>query len=320
MRPERPHPDETAYHECSKRFTMKTAIVYHRVDWDGYTSAAVAKMAFPEAELIGWTYGDNEPCVSEFDRVIVVDLSLSKEWMLSNASKLVWIDHHKNVIETLQNNPVLAAIPGIRRDGIGACYLTWEYFFPEYTQRKKDIPQHIKLVATADVMDASRMLAPLKDALIYMLAMDEYGPGWASVAQKDVSKSHVKRAGILIEFDEDSTEEFYYGKTLEKARNAHEEELFKNASIIVIGDHLGQMLKIDGRPNACIQTHLFDGFSDFFICIGDFLPDKGKYKISIRVPRESSFDASAFCRQYGGNGHIKAAGCLMSEQEIHSLL
>ena len=78
---------------------MKTCIVYHRVDWDGYTSAAVAKMAFPEAELIGWSYGDNEPCVSKFDRVIVVDLSLSESWMLSNASKLVWIDHHKNVIE-----------------------------------------------------------------------------------------------------------------------------------------------------------------------------------------------------------------------------
>lgn len=299
---------------------MKTCIVYHRVDWDGYTSAAVAKMAFPDAVLIGWSYGDNEPCVSEFDRVIVVDLSLSKEWMLTNASKLIWIDHHKNTIETLQTDPILAAVPGIRRDGIGACYLAWEYFFPEYTQRKRDIPQHIKLVATADVMDSTRKLISLKDSLIYMLAMDEYGPGWASIAQEDVSKSHVKRAGLLIEYDEESTEEFYHGETLEAIRAAHEEELFKDASTIVIGDYLGQLLKIDGRPNACIQSHLFEGFADFFVCIGDFLPDKDKYKISVRVPAASSFDASAFCHQYGGNGHIKAAGCLMSEEEIQSLL
>lgn len=299
---------------------MKTCIVYHRVDWDGYTSAAVAKMAFPDAVLIGWSYGDNEPCVSEFDRVIVVDLSLSESWMLANASKLVWIDHHKNVIETLQSDPILAAIPGIRRDGIGACYLAWEYFFPEYSQRKNDVPIHVRLVATADVMDYTNQLAPIKLALDYMLAMDEYGPGWASIAKEDVSKSHVKRAGLLIQFNEDAHEELEHGKELEIARNYHEQELFKDASVICIGEYLGQLLKIDGRPNACIQTHLLDGFSDFFVCIGDFLPDKGRYKISIRVPRESSFDASAFCRQYGGNGHIKAAGCLMSEEEIQSLL
>ena len=299
---------------------MKTCVLYHRVDWDGYTSAAVAKMAFPDAELIGWTYGDNEPCVSEFDRVIVVDLSLSKEWMLANASKLIWIDHHKNVIDALQSDPNLFAIPGIRKDGIGACYLTWAHFFPDECSKRNDIPMHIRLVATADVMDYTNQLAPIALALDYMLAMDEYGPGWASIAQKDVSKSHVKRAGLLIEFNEEALEELEHGRTLEKARNAHEQELFKDASAIVIGDHLGQLLKIDGRPNACIQTHLLDGFADFFVCIGDFLADKGKYKISVRVPRESSFDASAFCRQYGGNGHIKAAGCLMSEEEIQSLL
>ena len=296
-----------------------TAIIYHRVDWDGYTSAAVAQMAFPDAELIGWSYGDNEPDVSGYDRVIVVDLSLSKEWMLANASKLIWIDHHKNVIDSLQADPNLFAIPGIRKDGIGACYLTWAHFFPGECRKRNDIPMHIRLVATADVMDYTNQLAPLSMALAYMLAMDEYGPGWASIAQVDVSKNHVKKARSLIQFDEDAHEELEHGTTLEVARNNHEQELFKNASEIIIGDHLGQMLKIDGRPNACILTHLMTGFADFYICIGDFLPDKEKFKISVRVPRESSFDASAFCRQYGGNGHIKAAGCLMSEEEIQAL-
>jgi oligoribonuclease NrnB/cAMP/cGMP phosphodiesterase (DHH superfamily) len=299
---------------------MKTAIVYHRVDWDGYTSAAVAKMAFPDAELIGWTYGDNEPEVSEFDQIVLVDLSLSEDWMLANAPKLIWIDHHKNVIESLQSNPILAAVPGIRMDGIGACYLTWAHFFPRECSRRNDIPSHVRLIATADVMDYTNKLAPIQLALDYMLAMDEYGPGWASVAQEDVSKNHVKRAGLLIQFNEDALEELEHGKELEIARNYHEQDLFKKASVVCINDYLGQIVNIDGRPNACIQTHLLDGFSDFFICIGDFLEDKQKFKISVRVPRESSFDASAFCRQYGGNGHIKAAGCLLSEDEIQTLL
>lgn len=296
---------------------MKTAIIYHRVDWDGYTAAAVAKMAFPDAELIGWSYGDNEPCVSEFDRVIVVDLSLSKEWMLSNASKLVWIDHHKNVIESLQNDPVLWSVAGLRRDGIGACALAWEYFFPG-----EDVPMHIRLVATADVMDYTNKLIPLKLALSYMLSMDEYGPGYDPVIKLDQSKGLAKLASDLIWNESRSEWELRNGERLEEQRAAHERHLFESAVSVIDDSGCFRLciVHIDGRPNACILSHLLESTHHAFICIGDFLEDKGKYKVSVRVPRDSDFDAAAFCRQYGGNGHIKAAGCLMSEEEIQSLL
>ena len=296
---------------------MKTAIIYHRVDWDGYTSAAVAKMAFPDAELIGWSYGDNEPCVFEYDRVIVVDLSLSEEWMLVNASKLIWIDHHKNVIESLQNNPVLAAIPGIRRDGIGACYLAWEYFFSG-----EDVPMHIRLIATADVMDYTNKFISLKLALAYMLSIDEYGPGYDPVVKLDQSKGLVRLAETLIYNEDRANWELQNGERLEEQRNLHERKLFETAHTVIDDSGCFRLcvLHIDGRPNACILSHLLESTHDAFICIGDFLEDKGKYKISVRVPADSDFDASAFCRQYGGNGHIKAAGCLMSEEEINDLL
>jgi len=301
---------------------MKTAIIYHRVDWDGYTAAAVAKMAFPEAELIGWTYGDNEPCVSEFDRVIVVDLSLSKEWMLANASKLIWIDHHKNVIDALQSDPNLFAIPGIRKDGIGACYLTWAHFFPGECSKRNDIPMHIRLVATADVMDYTNQLVPIALALSYMLSMDEYGPGYDPVAKLDQSKGLAKLASDLICNESRSEWELRNGERLEEQRAAHERHLFESAKSVIDDSGCFRLciVHIDGRPNACILSHLLESTHDAFICIGDFLEDKGKYKVSVRVPRDSEFDASAFCRQYGGNGHIKAAGCLMSEEEIQSLL
>ena len=293
---------------------MKSAIVYHRVDWDGYTSAAVALRAFPDAELIGWSYGDDEPCVSEFDRVIVVDLSLSEEWMLANASKLIWIDHHKNVIETLQNNPVLSTIPGVRRDGIGACALTWEYFFNE------KMPIHVRFAATADVMDTSQKYALLWHALAYGLYLDTFGPG-CSKETGDVSKDLVELAMKLFN-DDMSWQGFLKGQDLEMDRAAHELYLFESAKSVIDDSGLFRLciVHIDGRPNACILSHLLENTHDAFICIGDFLEDKGKYKISVRVPRESAFDASAFCRQYGGNGHIKAAGCLMSEEEINHLL
>lgn len=291
-----------------------TAIVYHRVDWDGYTSAAVAKMAFPEAELIGWSYGDNEPCVSEFDRVIVVDLSLSKEWMLANAHKLIWIDHHKNVIESLQSDPVLSAIPGIRKDGIGACALTWEFF------NNGKMPIHVRFAATADVMDTSQKYAPLWHALAYGLYLDTFGPGW-SKETGDVSQNLVELAIKLFD-NAASWQGFLKGQDLEMDRAAHELHLFESAKSVIDDSGCFRLciVHIDGRPNACILSHLLESTHDAFICVGDFLEDKGKYKISVRVPADSTFDASAFCRQYGGNGHIKAAGCMMSEEEIHALL
>lgn len=288
---------------------MKNAIIYHRVDWDGYTSAAVALKAFPQAELIGWTYGDNEPCVSEFDRVIVVDLSLSESWMLANASRLIWIDHHKNVIESLQNNPVLAAVPGLRVDGMGACLLAWWYFFKDEYK-----PAHVRFVGTADVMDTSEAYAPLPAALTYSLYLDTFGKGYDETG--DVSKKLVCEAERLLD-DFDAFEGFAIGHDLEAKRAAHEVELFKTMRETTINGFKVCVLDIDGRPNACILNHLLAHTHDVFVCIADEVG--GKYKVSLRVPHDSDFDASAFCRQYGGNGHIKAAGCLMTKEEIASL-
>ena len=291
-----------------------TAIVYHRVGWDGYTSAAVALRAFPDAELIGWTYGDPTPCVDSFDKVILVDLSLPEGWMLTNASKLIWIDHHKNVIECLQNNSVLAAVPGIRRDGIGACALAWQCFFPGEAYFN-----HVRYVATADVMDYDGKLATLHQSLAYMLYLDTFGPGFVKPVG-DVSKYHVLQAPRLFNNGE-FTKGFSIGYDLECDRAKHEDALFATAAdAFPIQESIPYhacVLRIDGRPNACILNHLMQQTHEVFICIGDKVGDK--YKISIRVPRDSDFDASAFCRQYGGNGHIKAAGCLMTKEEIQSL-
>ena len=292
-------------------FYLMEAIIYHRVDWDGYTSAAVALKAFPNASLFGWTYGDPVPNVSSFDKVILVDLSLPEDWMLTNASKLIWIDHHKNTIETLQQNKVLWSVPGVRRDGIGACALAWEYFFPGV-----QMPAHVSAAACADVMNRSKGLTNLKIAITYSLYLDTFGPGFVRPVG-DVSRYHIVQALRLLD-DMEAAEGFVKANELETKRFEHETKLFENAIECKIDGFNACVLHIDGRPNACIMSHLLKNTHDVFVCIVDKVEDK--YKISLRVPYESKFDASEFCRRFGGNGHIKAAGCLMSEEEIQSLL
>ena len=155
---------------------MKTGIFHHRDDWDGKTSAAVALRAFPHADLCGWTYGDPLPDTSDYDRVILVDLTIytttdkgvkDYSWMYENASKLIWIDHHVSTILDV-NRP---DIPGLRvynnETNIGAAVLTWEYFFPN-----ENIPIHVGLVATYDIFRKDGLYGAWDDAWDYMMYLD----------------------------------------------------------------------------------------------------------------------------------------------------
>ena len=47
--------------------------------------------------------------------------------------------------------------------------------------------------------------------------------------------------------------------------------------------------------------------------------EPNKFKIALRVPEKSNVDASKIARQFGGNGHEKAAGCLMTAEEFENL-
>lgn len=290
---------------------MKTIIIYHRVDWDGYTSAAIASMANPEADLLGWNYGDELPNVSSYNEVILVDLTISDKndytWMHENAHKLIWIDHHMNAINAV-NRP---DIKGIRRDGIGACMLTWEYFFNDRIH-----PDHVSLCATYDVFRKDSLYAHWDDAWKYQLALGEYGPGW-SKEDGDVSRHLISIARDLIDDEGYTWTTVLKGGMLERERADKEAELFKNAEYNTINGVTYCILYAIGQPAMLIKSHLDNYAADAFLIVNpDPLPN-GDYKVSVRVPEISNFDASAFCRQYGGNGHIKAAGCAMSEEQIN---
>ena len=72
----------------------KTAIVYHKSDLDGVVSAAIATMYENSKD---YSYEDDVKKVinkvSDLDVVYVLDVSFGAE------SKLMWIDHHKGIIE-----------------------------------------------------------------------------------------------------------------------------------------------------------------------------------------------------------------------------
>lgn len=292
-----------------------TLIIYHRVDWDGYTSGAVALKAFPNANVYGWNYGDPLPDVSAYDTVVVVDLTLSDKndytWMYENADKLIWIDHHGNAISKVNEN----SIEGVREEGIGACVLAWQYFFPG-----QEIPAHVALCGTYDVFRKDGQYAEWSDAWSYQLALSQFGPG--STKTGDQSVNHLKKALQFIEEPiQETMKRIEYGEQLEQDRSREEEKTFADAQFVKSNGITICKLVADGQPAMLIKTNSDKHTADLF-AIRSTQPlkdDETKYKISFRVPEKSQVDASHIARQFGGNGHEKAAGCIMTLEEFDNL-
>lgn len=91
----------------------KTAIVYHKSDLDGVVSAAIATMyehsKNKDVVYIPYSYEDDVKKVTskvrDLDAVYVLDVSFGadsktvfKKW-LDEGKSLMWIDHHKGIIE-----------------------------------------------------------------------------------------------------------------------------------------------------------------------------------------------------------------------------
>lgn len=157
---------------------MKIICIYHSVDLDGWMSAAIVEHCFlttknnkskiipdeysigykkfieanPNSDslyFMGWNYGNPIPDLTEYDKVIMCDLSFPHEEMVKIANELglnfIWIDHHKSAIESFRTSDVDNYYPnGIRDINFSACELTWKYFFGD------KIPEIVRLLGRYD--------------------------------------------------------------------------------------------------------------------------------------------------------------------------
>lgn len=141
---------------------MPTTVIYHRADYDGLFSAAVCKKFLPDAEFIGWDFGD--PQIKQPEGAIyVVDLPLS--CLENNGDSwpdITWIDHHKSSIDRGWGDMVA----GHQIDGVAACRLCWQWFkshphfhdwptLADFKDRRVHEPLALTLAGEYDVWDKS---------------------------------------------------------------------------------------------------------------------------------------------------------------------
>lgn len=144
---------------------MKIVCVYHSIDLDGWMSAAIVKHWFNSTveipnkkdepintlNFIGYNYGQPIPDLSEYNKIIMCDISFPKEEMEKIAtsgigvSNFIWIDHHISAIKDVSETHFAKTTNGIRDTKFAACELTWKYFFPN-----EHMPEIVRLLGRYD--------------------------------------------------------------------------------------------------------------------------------------------------------------------------
>ena len=275
---------------------------YHSADLDGHCAGASVKHFVPDVELIGINYGDEFPWGKvRGQQVYMVDFSLQPfDQMIrlkEEASRLIWIDHHKSAIEEWQKVGC-PYINGIRRDGTGACALVWEYF-------DHVVPEAVRLLAEYDVWNHTD---PCTLPFQWGLRMEETRPGinmdfwqYLFTLKKTQLMPWFEKGRLLLKYQAQENEKYI--------RAAAFETTLGGAPCIAVNKML-------------TNSQLFDSVWDAtkYAMMITFGWRKGQWTVSLYSTRED-VDCSAIAKKHGGGGHKGAAGfqcmSLPFDPELH---
>lgn len=268
----------------------KPICFYHSADFDGMCSGAIVRNFIPDAEMIGYDYGQPFPWEKVQGRdVYMVDVSLPAKDMrkLAEMCDLVWIDHHKSAIQAVEE--IGLTLDGLQRIGDAACELCWEYF---YGEREKPLAVH--LLGRYDVWDHDgepRAMPFQYGARAKILGgVDDLQWVELLMPHTDGLALDILDAGYSIWHYQQASNERYAGVC------AFETEL-DGMKVIAINK---------GLTNSTVFDTVWD--PDKYHMMSSFYRNKrGQWRVSLYTTRQD-VDCSAIATKYGGGGHQQAAG------------
>lgn len=257
-------------------------VIYHSNCWDGFCAAWIARKALgPSCEFRAANYGQPAPAVAEVEgRVVyILDFSYKRDALMAlfdAAAGLVVIDHHKTAKDDLDGLPFCT----FDMDKSGG-RLTWDYFadripdsrpwLVDYTE-DRDLWRH--QLADSEAVNAALRSYPLSfdlwDTLDARRPADLVPQGEAiRRREKQIVTDHVRNAVPVPAFLPSGA-------------------LAVNATVL-FSEIAGELAK--GKPyGACY-----------------FYRQDGKKQWSLRSD-DNGIDVSAIAKQFGGGGHVHAAG------------
>lgn len=263
---------------------------YHNADFDGRCSAAIVKRAKPDIELIGIDYGYefrmNE--LDEDEEIVMVDFSLQPFTEMIKLNKLVnltWIDHHETALYDSKRSNVV--FEGFQRNGIGACVLCWEYFFPEIS-----VPETVMMLGKYDVWNHD------DENVLWF----QYGLKVKNLSFKD---------GIWPELLDD--DEFLKKDVISCGKIVKmyiEKDNFIAAKTLCFETKLGDY-RLLAANKSHVNSKFFDGIWDpnqhDVMCLFSWRPHTGLWKFTLYTTKED-INVGEIAKTLGGGGHRLAAG------------
>lgn len=266
--------------------------VYHIADHDGKGSAAIVRKMFPETEFLGLNHDMDIPFeeIARHDKIVVCDIALPMDFMfeLSKSKDFTWIDHHASVIN--EYNELIAKgapeIKGLRRVGLAAMRLTWEYFYPQ----KKE-PEGLVLLGLNDLFDLrDPRVRPFEYAFQSMGINRPQDATWDMLLDEklDIDEMVAKGEAIL---------------SWVKNRNIR-----LSHNMAFESEYMGYK---------CICANMAQGYSEFFDSVSNleeydfmcnfYMNKNNTWNLSF-YSQENKVDVSKIAASLGGGGHIHAAG------------
>lgn len=259
--------------------------VIHHNDLDGRCSAQilVEKFDLKPEDLIETDYSKNEEFSFSFvepnEEVYIVDFSIEPEEMkrlLAKTKNVIWIDHHISAIKKYKEFD--HEIAGIRKVGISACVLTYQYIYPE-----KEVPQHILYICDRDVwafIYGDRTKNFFSGSNLYDTT--PFSSFW------DYVKVHTEK---IIEA----------GKNIEQYKYQHNKEYLEK---------YGYYTEFEGYDAIVVNQGLCG--SEVFDSLDELPPIQILYaengEENLVSLRSTKIDVSKLASKYGGGGHKAAAG------------
>ena len=301
--------------------TKKAAIVYHRIDFDGICSYAIARRYLEkrgyEITSFPYNYGDEIPDIQvlcAFNKVLILDVCLPVEDMetLARAVKIeptfdvIWCDHHKSSIEAAEASGY-TELPGNRHIGkVAACELTWTYLY------SREIPYIVKILSAYDVWDKERLdweneTLPFQYGLRrrYALRVDDFYGDFEKLLKNNNASEITKEGRIILDY----------------IRQSGSKGVSQYGFTVTVGD---------GHKELCCITNKFGAlaFEDelrrldigIAVCVNRLRKDL--YNVSMYgVEEKNTLDLSKYMREnYGGGGHFNAAGGRMDAKQFLRLM
>lgn len=282
--------------------------IYHDKCMDGLTAVGVAlqpqltcSVLNPNIKLIAATHGTKLDISALVNKsVCFLDFSVSKADMLAIldlASHVTVMDHHISVHEELCSidHPNFEYV--YRSDKSGA-QIAWECFIGG------EEPYFIQLIGDRDLWTKKYLDA---DVLHLALRVEEF----------DVSMMVPFIEGLLLNCRavSDHDTEVFDG-TAELIRNGYNYKKYHDQIVGQIASHAYKSVLDDGTPVLKVNCPL-----GFVSDVGAYLytnrgvevaymcyHTKDKTYHSLRVAKDSAFDAGAYAKLHGGGGHRHASG------------